>query len=122
MKLTNYNFFDVRYKELYEGCLLNIKGIKGDNNIVTLNKGKKEYLLPIDRVNVLNFIQNKEINNKTLFGNGIDYNKTVFMAHSQRFERLNEDLILKQLTSLGKEIYLMNNYGKQLINFFNSNS
>ena len=122
MKLTNYNFFDVRYKELYEGCLLNIKGIKGNNNIVTLNKGKKEYLLPIDRVNVLNFIQNKEINNKTLFGNGIDYNKTVFMAHSQRFERLNEDLILKQLTSLGKEIYLMNDYGKQLINFFNSNS
>ena len=122
MKLTNYNFFDVRYKELHEGCLLNIKGIKGGNNIVTLNKGRKEYLLPIDRINVLNFIQNKEINNKTLFGNGIDYNKTVFMAHSQRFERLNEDLILKQLTSLGKEIYLMNDYGKQLINFFNSNS
>lgn len=113
MKVMYFNLFDNSYRELYNDCTLNIKGEKGNNTIVTIDKGRKEYLLPTEQIKVLKFISNKEVTKQTLFLNGDDYS-TVIWNGTQRVKR-NETQILEQFTEFGKEIYNLNQYGKQLI-------
>ena len=114
-KLVYANLFDTKYRELYNGATINIKRKKDDiNTIVTIDKGRKEYLLPTKKLEVLQLIQDLNLTNKELIFLNDDF------TYSKNRVRLNDAEILEQLTPLGQKLYLHSEYGKEVIESLNA--
>lgn len=117
MKLKYISVFDTNYRELNTGDTITIKKEKGDQTVVTINKGRKEYLLPTGLIESLKLIQDG-VDKKDLFVDGEGYDKVYWEGVNRKF--YTDAQILNQLTTLGAKLYNLNEYGRQIIDTFNS--
>lgn len=114
-KITYFAIFSQGFRKLSNFDTLNFKGLKNDgiNAIVTLNKGTKEYLLPLEQLKVLLLINGKIPTKKDLFVNGEDFEK--YSKIDGVFKRNTKDEVLRQLTPLGAQIYNTGDEGEYFI-------
>lgn len=115
MKLKYKAVFDTNYRELATGDTIKIKSKKDDQTVITINKGRKEYLLPTELIDALKLIQD-DIDKKDLFIDGDGYDKIYWDGVNRKF--YTETQILEQLTDLGIRLYKLNEYGRQVVDTF----
>ena len=117
-KLIYQRVFSTSYRELNTGDVITVRKKTDKYTVITINKGRKEYRLPNELIDVIRFIGNITLTNELIFKNKLGYDRVIW--EGSKMIKLSNENILSQLTETGKELYLLGEYGIEVIDWLNS--